>query len=57
MHTGRDVHGVLERRGAVDVGRVAVQVFEELQGLGPVVPEALQDLVHELGGPLDRGPG
>lgn len=39
----------------MDVGRVAVQVFEKLKGLGPVVPEALQDLVHELGRPLDCG--
>lgn len=54
-HAGRDVDGVVEGRGGVGVGGVAAQVLEELEGLGPVVPEALQDLVHELWGPFDGG--
>lgn len=38
------------------VGRVvAVEVFEELEGFGPVVPEAFHDFVYQLWGPLDCG--
>ena len=54
-HAGRNVDGVVEGGRGVDVGRVAGQVVEELEGFGPVVPQALQYLVDEVWGPFDGG--
>lgn len=54
-HAGGDVDGVFEARRGVDVGGVAVEVLEELEGFGAVVPEAFQDLVDELWGPSEWG--
>lgn len=50
-----DVDGVVVGGGGVGVGGVAVEGFEEEEGFGAMVPEALEGFVDGVGGPVDVG--
>lgn len=51
-HPGGDIYGVVECSGRVSVRWVAIEVVEELECHRAVVPEALEDGLDELWGPL-----